>query len=269
MTQALILAAGRGSRLGAIINGQPKCMLRIGGQTLLAHQVSALRSAGIERICVVAGYGAEYVQQAIAGDCQCIVNDRFGQTNSLYSLWLARDAVHGPLVVVNGDVLADPRIYGLVADDPMRSRLAFDSSSGDQHEQMKVYFERGMLRAIAKDMRQNQTHGENVGIFQVSERATSRFFAAADYLVTHRGHHCWTPAALDRICPEFDIEGVDVAGRPWTEIDFPDDLAQATRAVWPAICDRSAAGPGEQQALPTVFTTMARGARLDAGSTTN
>lgn len=109
--QALILAAGRGSRLSNCVRGKPKCLIEVGGKPLIDHQLNVLRSVGITRICVVTGYCAEQVSCFVARRGQCIENPDYAKTNSVYSLSLARGWVTGPFVMLNSDVLAHPEVY--------------------------------------------------------------------------------------------------------------------------------------------------------------
>lgn len=86
---AVILAAGRGSRMNELTAEKPKCLLRLAGKTLLEWQQEALRKAGIDQILVVRGYLAH----CIAGDFATVENDRWQSTNMLSSLLCA-----GPFV---------------------------------------------------------------------------------------------------------------------------------------------------------------------------
>jgi choline kinase len=100
--EALILAAGQGSRLK---EGRPKCLVEIGGQPLIEHQLSALRFAGVERVTVVVGHQALRVCHVLPEDTHVVHNPVYAETNSLYSFWRARDHLDGDLVVLNADVL--------------------------------------------------------------------------------------------------------------------------------------------------------------------
>src|SRR3954471_17434957 len=120
---ALILAAGRGSRLK---EGRAKCLVELGGRPLIDHQLDALRSAGVERFVVVAGYQVSQVASALPGDATVLLNPRYAETNSLYSFLLARSAVGSDLLVLNCDVLFHPLVATLVANAPGNA-LAYDS----------------------------------------------------------------------------------------------------------------------------------------------
>lgn len=234
MPQAVILAAGCGKRLGAEARGGPKCLLEVGGRTLAAHQLAALAEVGIDDVCLVVGYGAEKVRAELGGRCHLILNARWAETNSLYSLWLAREWVRGESFVVNSDVLAHPEVFRRVAATP-GSSLAYDASSGQDDEHMKVWVEGRVLRGISKCLPPERTSGENVGILRYSRRAGELVLRAAGDLIAGGGDGAWAPAALDRLVPRLEIHCVDVSDLPWVEIDSATDLTAARETVWPAI----------------------------------
>ena len=240
MKQAVILAGGEGSRLRAATKGGHKSLVQVGDRALIEHQLELLASVGIDSVCIVAGYRADEVCSVLSDAGKCIVNPRYAETNSLYSLWLARDWVSGPFVLMNCDVLAHPDVFHRVLA-VNGSALAYDSSSGTEAEQMKVALQGSYVRAMGKDLPQAESKGENVGILQFDERAADLLFSEADSLIAAGNENQWAPAAVSRIAPKVPIRAVDIAGLPWVEIDFPEDLDQARDQVCPAIpgCDTS------------------------------
>lgn len=211
--QALILAAGRGSRLSDCARGKPKCLIEVGGKPLIDHQLNVLRGVGITRICVVTEYCAEQISCFVARRGQCIANPDYAKTNSVYSLSLARDWVAGPFVMLNSDVLAHPEVYRRVMSAE-GTALAYDSASGDQQEHMKVSFEGGRLRAIGKGLSAEESDGENVGILRFDRKSAELLFREACAIVASGGAGRWAPAAVGRIADRVHIRGVDVAGLP-------------------------------------------------------
>lgn len=235
MRQAVILAAGGGRRLGDAARGLPKCLLSVGGRPLLEHQLAALGEIGVEEVCVVAGYGAEEVGACVAGRCTMVLNPCWSETNSLYSLWLARHWVRGDeLFVLNSDVLAHHDVYHRLASAP-GSALAYDASSGLEDEHMKVWVEGGVLRAISKCLAPPRISGENVGLLHFERRAARRVLNEAGVLVAAGHKRAWAVEALDRLLPRLDVRCVDVAGLPWVEIDSEADLEHARESVWPSV----------------------------------
>ena len=100
--RAVILAAGRGGRLRDVTGNRPKCLARIGERTLIDRQIRALRRCGIDTITVVAGFRAADVRRSCGAGIDFVVNARYASTNSLYSLWLARDLLLDGFVVLPG-----------------------------------------------------------------------------------------------------------------------------------------------------------------------
>ena len=94
--QALILAAGMGSRLHKYTSEVPKCLVEVNGQTLLDRTIEALRVAGVTKLVIVTGYKAEVLEEHIKShvvdmDVKFINNEDYSTTNNIYSLYLARD----------------------------------------------------------------------------------------------------------------------------------------------------------------------------------
>jgi choline kinase len=234
MKQAVILAAGQGRRLNGSAEGHPKCLLRVGELTLIERQIAIMHAAGVNRIAVVIGHEADAVRSTVGHQCDFIANDRYAETNSLFSLWQCRHWVTGPFVLMNCDVLAHPDIYHRVMATN-GSALAFDSTSGSDDEEMKVALRDGLVRGLSKTMSSEQVCGENVGILQFDAEGAERLFHEADRLVEDGRINDWAPAAVSRLAGRHSIRAVDIAGLPWTEIDFPEDLACADRDVLPCI----------------------------------
>jgi len=252
MKQALILAAGRGTRLG---EGVPKCLVKLGNQALIHHQLETLRGAGIEDVCVVVGYGANRVRAAVGDRCSYIENPRFAETNSLYSLWLAREWVRGPFLQLNCDVIAHPRVYHrLLAAGG--NALAYDSDSGYGEEHMKVAVRRGLLQDIGKGLDPARSSGESLGLLQYDGDAARMLFEEADALIAAGGEMHWSPAAVARLARRAPVRCVDVAGVPWAEIDFVEDILYARCEVLPELDSDRGGAERDRRGLPGLGTQV-------------
>src|SRR6185436_11215764 len=102
----IILAAGSGTRFNGAI--YPKCLASFDDRTLIDIQLSTLRACGITDITVVVGFAADSVRLACGPHVRFVENTHFRETNSLYSLWLARRVLDQGFVVMNCDVLFHP-----------------------------------------------------------------------------------------------------------------------------------------------------------------
>lgn len=244
--QAVILAAGRGRRLGPGAGSVPKCLLRVGGSTLVRHQLRALADAGIHDVVIVAGFGHRQVRAAVGADAQIVLNERFAETNSLASFLRARPFVNGDVLVLNSDLFASPSLVAFLArcDGDV---LLYDSSSGEDEEHMKVQVHRGRLVRMAKDLAPEQTDGENLGMLRLSARTAGAVFEAGERLMANGDSRSWLSEGVSRAAATTRIRCIDVAGTPWIEIDFPADLERARNEVYQAVRQLHQGGKGLQR----------------------
>jgi choline kinase len=232
--RGLILAAGRGSRLGDYADGTPKCLLEIGRRRLIEHQLEALADAGVAPVAMVIGYGADEVREAVGIRAEYIHNRRWEQTNSIYSYHLAREWMTGPLVLLNCDVLFHPEILSRVLA-VKGDALAYDSRSGGAPEQMKVAVKDGRVVDMAKDLAPGTWTGENLGVLCLSAETAHALAERAGQVIAEGGENTWLSNALRQVAAERPIQAIDVAGLPWGEIDSAYDLEHVRKTVWPAI----------------------------------
>ena len=107
--KAIILAAGQGQRLRPLTNHFPKCLIPIGGAPVLEHMLYRIELCGLRDVVLVTGFEADSIRRTVTRFAlrdlriKFLVNERFAETNNLYSLWLAlRDNI-GPVTIFNAD----------------------------------------------------------------------------------------------------------------------------------------------------------------------
>jgi choline kinase len=232
--QAIILAGGVGSRLEKLTNGQPKCMAEIGGRPLILHQLEALADHGVGPVLMVVGYQHETIRETVGQRVEYLLNERFRETNSLYSLWLAREWIKGPFVLLNSDLFFDPEILSRVLEDP-GNLLAYDSTSSRGREQTKVAIRDRRVIDLGKDLPASSARGESLGLLKFDAAGAVAMIRVADDLIRQGHERAWVIEATRALCQVLPIFGTNIAGLPWVEVDFPYDLEQARREVWPAI----------------------------------
>jgi L-glutamine-phosphate cytidylyltransferase len=231
--QALILAAGEGSRLVDPLE-RPKCLREVGDAPLVHHQLAALAAADVLDVLIVVGYKQALVKDSVGSWARFVTSDRYAETNSMYSFLLGERALHDDLVVMNSDVFCDPRMLQvLLAAEG--DALLFDSSSGDEDEQMKVQARAGVLVEMSKTLPSGSVSGENVGILKLTRETAEATAAAAAALIASGQERAWLAEAINLVADEHPIECIDVEGWPWIEIDFPEDLTRARQEVFPRV----------------------------------
>src|SRR3954470_10936945 len=166
--RGIILAAGKGSRLNGTIGDKPKCLLRVGGKTLVQRQIEALKGVGITDIVVVVGCQADVVRRSCGSRVNYVKNARYAQTHSLYSLWLGRPPPYDGALVMNCDVLFHPQMLAdlITARHEDALLIAYQDGGGEPFgdEEMKIKVRRGRVEAIDKALAPEDADGENVGV---------------------------------------------------------------------------------------------------------
>jgi len=241
--RAIILAAGRGSRLIGNENGPPKCLAQVGEMSLIERQIQALQMEGIDRIITVIGFGAEQVREVCGPTIEYIENTRHDKTNSLFSLWLAREKMTEGFIVLNADVLFHPQILKDLLADPHEDALLLAHHDREMppmgDEEMKVRLRHGRVIDIGKELNPRKVDGENVGIVKFGRDGAQLLVQKMDALI-HRGiHRAWAPRAFRDFALERPLYAVPTKNHPWIEIDFPEDYFRAVNEILPLIvCDQ-------------------------------
>ena len=236
--KAIILAAGKGTRLNGV-DLKPKCLFEIGGETLLDRQITTLRELKLNDIVIVLGFEADRIRRRYEHLASFVLNSRFEETSSMYSLWLAREHLLDGFVVLNCDVLFHPQLLERLLSSPFDDALLIDLvDKNNNHlgdEEMKVKVSDGLVIDIRKDMDPLDADGENVGIVKFSADGARRLVEEMDTLISHGQLKDWAPRAFREFALRFPLHAISTEDYPWIEIDFPEDYRKAKEEVFPQI----------------------------------
>jgi L-glutamine-phosphate cytidylyltransferase len=235
--KAIILAAGRGTRLdGAAV--KPKCLVEVGGVTLLRRQLDTLKKSNVKDIVIVVGFGDESIRnECQADDITFVENVRFAETSSLYSLWLAREHLTDGFVVLNCDVLFHPQMLSNLLESSYDNALLLSDTDANPmgDEEMKVKLRDGVVIDIAKSLDPREADGENVGIVKFSSEGATALVDYMDQLIANGGGKDWAPRAFREFAQHHPLHALSTRGLPWIEIDFPEDYQRAVTEIFPKI----------------------------------
>jgi len=234
--KAIILAAGKGTRLdGAAV--KPKCLVEIGGSSLLQRQIETLKSLDIKKIVVVVGFGADGVREECGNEVTFVENIRFAETSSLYSLWLAKEHLSEGFVVLNCDVLFHPQMLAdlLGSSHPDALLLSDTEIAPLGDEEMKVKVKDQLVVDISKAMDPSEADGENVGVVKFSANGAKLLVEYMNNLIESGAIKDWAPRAFREFARHHPLHALSTRGLPWIEIDFPEDYQRAVEEIFPAI----------------------------------
>jgi len=242
-SRAIILAAGNGSRMGRLTADRPKSMLEIDGRSIIERALDALAASGVGDVTVVAGYQSERLRQHLGARAdsansavafphvRVIENTRYRETNSLFSLSLARDVLARGAVVLNSDVLLSPELVARLVEARVDDAALVDTTSTLADEEMKVRIWNGFAMDFSKQLPPWEAHAENVGLLKFGARGGRRLVAHIDALLADGHENTWAPKAFAALAREWPLRAIETGGLPWTEIDFPEDLERARDMV--------------------------------------
>ncbi len=235
--KAVILVAGVSRRLYPLTEYRPKCLLEVGGKTILDHQLDAVRAVGIREVTLVTGYRREQIREHAEHrypdlEFSYRINHHFFETNTAYSLWLAgEEFLDRDFVYMNGDVLFEPRLLERCIESPATAALAVEAKQcGDEEVKVIVDGEQ-RIHAIGKGLAPEQCLGEFIGVARFAAPITAYFYQALDALVHAGARNDYFEAALAKMAPHHPLHAVDVTDLPCIEIDFPEDYEKARSAV--------------------------------------
>ena len=231
---AVILAAGMARRLRPLTDHCPKCLLEVGGRTLLGRTVDAIHAAGISRIVIVTGYRADMIRSYIArhypgGDFSFVDNPDYDTTNNIYSLWLARQHADGrEFLLLDSDILLDPRLVERVAATSATSLAVNAHELGD--EEMKVITDAsGHVVEISKTCSTARAMGESVGVEHIMPQYSTELYRELEAMTQGEGLcDVFYELAFERLIPRgLTFLAIDTTDLMSMELDTPDDFRAA------------------------------------------
>jgi choline kinase len=233
--KAIILAAGAGRRLGA---SEPKAMLDIGGSSIIHRQLAAFRAEGVDEFIVVVGYRQEQLREHLAGQAgrfTFVVNERYLTSNTIYSLYLAREHLTDAFYYANADVVFDRRLIHRLATAKEASVLAMGAGPcGD--EEVKIIVRDGRIARIGKGLPPAEAAGEFLGVARFGRDLAVALTRKLALLVEGQGIiDDYFERAIEELCADRLLSAVEVTDLPCKEIDFPVDLELARREIAPRL----------------------------------
>ncbi len=242
--KAVLLAAGRGLRLGVLTEGMPKPMLEVAGQPLIGHIVDALAANGVRDIAIVTGYLASHVEEWCASQMrarQALQLSTIHQADlngTAGAMLLAKDFVRAETAFIFGwgDILMDAENYarfiGCARSQSYDLMLSINRVR-DPWRGGAVYIDADMRveRLVEKPARgTSSTNWNNAGLFA----ATPRIFKyLAKLKPSPRGELELPQAIAMMIEDRCEVRAVDVRGF-WSDVGTPEDLESARKLFKPA-----------------------------------
>ncbi len=236
--KAVILAAGQGKRLHPLTLDKPKCLLEIDHKALLDYQLDVIRDAGIEDIVVVKGYLGHLVNRP---GTRSYLNERYEDTNMVWTLFCARQELQGTVVVSYGDIAYSLRILKSLMKFPRDICVVIDrawetywkerfSNPLDDAETLKMDSRGRIVEIGQRPEKREDIQGQYIGLMKFSGEGLAILKQVFDAAL-RSGSLCGKPpekAYMTDMLQAIIDDGYDVwpvfADGGWVEIDTAHDL---------------------------------------------
>ena len=251
--KAIILAAGRGSRLGEYGRDRPKCQVELAGMTLIDRQLATLRGCGISDIVLVTGYQSEML--SLPG-VRTVHNPDWAETNMVETLFRAAPLFGDDVIVAYADIVYEPPVLRSILDSRHEISVVIDLSwraywemrIGDplaDAESLRVADDGTIVEIGNKPGSVDEIEGQYIGLMRF--RGTGVKTLRNAYAHLGKVRRSWmadrpvtkaymTDLLMEMILTNHAVHAVPIQGG-WLEIDTADDYEKARAMVVDSVID--------------------------------
>ena len=230
----VILAAGMAKRLRPLTDTKPKCLLEVGGKTLLERTVRAMQQAGISEFVVVTGYRADQIREALTSivspqNITFLHNADYEHNNNIYSLWMAGEVVRGKdFLLMDSDILCDPAAVVRIAEQTEPALALNRHECGEEEIKIIVDADNHIVE-INKTCNPADAIGESVGIEKMTADYSTALYRELDQMILKEGLvDVFYERCFERLIPQgYTFRVVDTTSYFSYELDTPEDFQRA------------------------------------------
>ena len=238
--QALILAAGIGSRLGKHTKDNTKCMLEINGKTLIQRTIEKLSNAGITKLIMVVGYKKDNLIKHLGGryknvEIEYVENPVYNSTNNIYSLYLAKEKLaEDDTILIESDLIFEENILTDLIKDERKSLAVVDKYKSwmdgtscilDDNDQILNFFSKKSFKFENVD-----DYYKTVNIYKFSKEFSNNIyipFLEAYSKALGDNEYYESVLMVLTILDRHELRALRLDGEKWYEIDDVQDKHNA------------------------------------------
>jgi choline kinase len=236
--KAIILAAGEGSRLRPYTLDRPKCLVEVAGVSLIDRQISILQSCGIDEVVVIGGYRSEMLE---GKGTRLRTNDRYAETNMVWTLFCAEEELSGEVIVSYGDIVYSGKILEALLKCKSDIAVTIDTDwenywrarSDDplqDAESLKLTKEGSIYEIGRKPKSIDEIEGQYMGLMKFTAKglevlsSTFKDGCEKGSMLDKKPENAYmTDLLMEIVNQGGEIKSVPIR-HPWIEIDTTEDL---------------------------------------------
>ena len=253
--QAVILAAGMGKRLGELTKGNTKCMIEVGGETLISRLLRQLDKHALSKIILVVGYKAQELKDYLATlqvqtPIEFVENTVYDKTNNIYSLYLAKDYLTTEdTLLFESDLIMEDAVISKLIEHPYPDLALVDKYESwmdgtvvtlDEENRIQHFIPNGQFK-----YEEIPSYYKTVNVYKFSQQFSANMYVPfLEAYCTALGKNEYYEQVL-RVITMLDNSGMralPLTGEQWYEIDDIQDLDIAesifTDRTYDLLCSR-------------------------------
>lgn len=230
--RAIIIAAGKGTRLFPLTKNTPKSLIEIGnGITMLESQLHSLKENNIKDVTIIVGYRAEQIEAKIkkyANDfnINTVFNPFYDTSNNLISVWMARHFMQEDFITINGDDIFKPTVIENLLKSESNITMVADEKKSYDDDDMKIVHKDGLVLQVSKKIPAEEANGESVGIIKFTGKGRQIYIDTLDEMVRDEENmNAFYLKAIQQIINKgYPVNFSMCKPDDWGELDFHPDL---------------------------------------------
>ncbi len=230
--RAIIIAAGKGTRMTSYASASPKSLLEFNGEALLTRQLQSFGEAGVTEFVIVGGYLFDKMRDYAATsryNITLVYNPFFSVSNSIGSLWFAREYLDESVFIANGDTFFEKSILIQLESNPNNYVFGIDKSKKLDADYC-VTCVGDEIVDMGKDIPKEEVTAEYIGIALMHRQGIGRFRELLENYILFENYNLWWEDLFTGLISKREkISFEDVTGKMWFEIDEPRDYRKYQR----------------------------------------
>jgi L-glutamine-phosphate cytidylyltransferase len=221
LMKAIILAAGKGSRLYPITLNKPKGLLKIGNETILDRLIRQFKEAGVSDIVIVIGYQKEKIREHFDDSVRFIEYDDYDKTNNLHTLWSSKNELNGDVVVSFADLVLHDDVIGKFLSSKGDIVMTVDTSQVLDGT-MRVEIDSERVLSI-KTTNTVDASGNFIGLSKFNDFGCKILINEMSEIINKNYDDYYTLAIDNMARRGVIVNYCDISGILWREIDTKDE----------------------------------------------
>lgn len=232
--KALILNSGLGKRMGKYTEHNPKCMVPLeGGTTIVARQLALLQKCGMKEVVMTTGPYADLLEEHVrkAGidmKIQFINNPKYGETNYIYSIYLAREFLKDEIILMHGDLVYEESVLQDVID-AKHSCMAVSSMVKLPEKDFKAVIKNGRITAVGIEFMENALAAQP--LYHLTKEDWMTWLEEIVAFCERGEVTCYAENAMNQVSGNMQLYPFDYKERICQEVDKEENLMDVRKKL--------------------------------------